>query len=71
MICSAADITGVDWNGYLKYFRPSKRFIESRQKAFADSLLHRQAQLKTVFAENGDETPGETFSPMAKRCVVS
>lgn len=46
MICDAAHITGVDWNGYLKYFRPSKRFVEERQKFFAESLLMRRDEMQ-------------------------
>eukprot|EP01083_Nonionella_stella_P012627 35766_1 len=48
MICETAQITGVDWNGYLKYFRPSKRFVEHRQKLFAESLRERLRAGQTV-----------------------
>jgi len=31
----------VPWDGYLKYFKPSERFVEERRKLYASSLISR------------------------------
>lgn len=37
-IADVAGLKAVDWDGYMKYWAPSRRFIRARQKAFADTL---------------------------------
>jgi glycerol-3-phosphate O-acyltransferase 3/4 len=39
MIAARAGIKAVDWDGYLKYWKPSARFIEARNKAVAADIL--------------------------------
>jgi glycerol-3-phosphate O-acyltransferase 3/4 len=41
MICEAAGLQAVPWDGYLKYFKPSEREKRARQKIFAQILQHR------------------------------
>ena len=36
-----ARLEDVQWDGYMKYFKPSARYVQSRQKVFADALLQR------------------------------
>eukprot|EP01107_Rhizomastix_libera_P007985 TRINITY_DN2302_c0_g1_i3.p1 TRINITY_DN2302_c0_g1~~TRINITY_DN2302_c0_g1_i3.p1 ORF type:complete len:510 (+),score=120.99 TRINITY_DN2302_c0_g1_i3:205-1734(+) len=38
MIAKKAGLINVDWDGYLKYFTPSPKFLEDRQHEFAKSL---------------------------------
>lgn len=45
MIANKAGLRNVNWDGYLKYFRPSERFIEERRKLFASSLIKRFSTL--------------------------
>ena len=61
MIANKAGLIDVPWDGYLKYFRPSERFVEERRKIFASSLIARYShynlvELEKQFAEDeGDE----------------
>eukprot|EP01114_Cavostelium_apophysatum_P015852 TRINITY_DN4404_c0_g1_i1.p1 TRINITY_DN4404_c0_g1~~TRINITY_DN4404_c0_g1_i1.p1 ORF type:complete len:579 (+),score=100.79 TRINITY_DN4404_c0_g1_i1:116-1852(+) len=41
MIAKKAGLINVQWDGYLKYFKPSARFVEERRKIFASSLISR------------------------------
>jgi len=41
MIAKKAGLINVHWDGYLKYFRPSSRFMETKQRIFAQSLMRR------------------------------
>jgi len=41
MIAKKAGLINVHWDGYLKYFRPSPRFLETKQRVFAQSLVKR------------------------------
>jgi hypothetical protein len=34
-------LKNVEFDGYLKHFKPSQRYVEERQKLFAQSLLKR------------------------------
>ena len=38
MIADVAGMKSVEWDGYMKYWAPSKRFIQARQAAFAANL---------------------------------
>eukprot|EP01105_Mastigella_eilhardi_P028606 TRINITY_DN9559_c0_g1_i1.p1 TRINITY_DN9559_c0_g1~~TRINITY_DN9559_c0_g1_i1.p1 ORF type:complete len:560 (-),score=149.41 TRINITY_DN9559_c0_g1_i1:85-1764(-) len=38
MIAKKAGLVNVEWDGYLKYFQPSPRFLEERQRTFAGQL---------------------------------
>jgi len=38
LICEKAKLTSVEWDGYMKYFAPSARFVRESQKLFAESL---------------------------------
>jgi glycerol-3-phosphate O-acyltransferase 3/4 len=39
MIAARAGLIPVDWDGYMKYWKPSSRFIEKQQKQVADALI--------------------------------
>lgn len=41
LIAATAGVKAVDWDGYMKYFRPSQRFVKKRQQLFANSLKRR------------------------------
>ncbi|MES1910062.1 MAG: hypothetical protein MHM6MM_002723, partial [Cercozoa sp. M6MM] len=45
MIAKRAGAINTSWNGYLKYFRPSARFVEQRRAEFARVLKSRRAAL--------------------------
>jgi len=51
MIAKKAKLISVPWDGYLKYFKPSPRFLENRQKKFSSSLLARYSQVNLVDLE--------------------
>lgn len=38
MICDAARLENVSWDGYMKYLLPSTRFIRAKQERFAAKL---------------------------------
>jgi glycerol-3-phosphate O-acyltransferase 3/4 len=38
MIAARAGLKPVSWDGYMKYWRPSQRFIEERQRSVAEQL---------------------------------
>ena len=44
MIAKQAGLKNVEFDGYLKHFKPSQRYVEERQKLFANSLLKRFPQ---------------------------
>jgi len=39
MIAARAGLKAVDWDGYMKYWRPSEKFISKRQKSLATELV--------------------------------
>jgi len=51
MICKKAGIIDVPWDGYLKYFKPSEKFVQERRKLYADSLIKRYSNLNLVELE--------------------
>jgi glycerol-3-phosphate O-acyltransferase 3/4 len=52
MIANKAGLIDVPWDGYLKYFKPSARFVEERRKIFASSLISRYSQNNLVELES-------------------
>jgi hypothetical protein len=40
-ICEKAGLINVKWDGYLKHFTPSARYVQARQRAIAQTLLNR------------------------------
>ncbi len=38
MIAARAGLKAVDWDGYMKYWRPSDKFIQKRQESLAAEL---------------------------------
>lgn len=38
MIAKRAGIKAMDWDGYMKYWKPSERFLKARQKTVADDI---------------------------------
>ena len=38
MVAARAGLKAVEWDGYIKYWRPSEKFIKERQAALADEL---------------------------------
>jgi len=58
MIAKKAGLINVHWDGYLKYFRPSSRFMETKQRIFAQSLTRRfsnNSNYLTPHNENSEE----------------
>ncbi len=60
MIAKRAGLIDVPWDGYLKYFRPSERFVEERRKLFASSLIarfssHNLLELEQQFIDQEDD----------------
>lgn len=60
MIAEKAGLIDVPWDGYLKYFRPSERFVEERRKIFASSLIARYSQYNLVDLERQFEDEGDS-----------
>ena len=63
MIADRAGLKNVDFDGYLKHFKPSQRYVEERQKLFAQSLLkrfpHASAASPTAASTEAVEFPDE------------
>ncbi len=57
MIAKRAKLVSVPWDGYLKYFKPSPKFRETRQKAFASRLIARYSQQNLVDLERTFDAP--------------
>ena len=45
-ICQKSGLKNVKWDGYLKHFTPSSRYVKQRQQKFANKLLNRLAKNK-------------------------
>jgi hypothetical protein len=45
MIAKKAGLVNVPWDGYLKYFKPSERFVEQKRKIFASSLISKYSSV--------------------------
>jgi len=58
MIAKKAGIINVHWDGYLKYFRPSPRFLETKQRVFAQNLARRYTN-----NNNNPEPSSPPYSP--------
>lgn len=67
-ICNKADIISTPWDGYLKYFRPSHRETQARQKIYAEALAYRfgvklltdeqkEKSIKNMNMKNNHSTP--------------
>eukprot|EP00761_Pharyngomonas_kirbyi_P013032 gb/GECH01013059.1/.p1 GENE.gb/GECH01013059.1/~~gb/GECH01013059.1/.p1 ORF type:complete len:561 (+),score=129.31 gb/GECH01013059.1/:1-1683(+) len=55
MIAERAGLVNVSWDGYLKYYQPSRRFKEERQHSFAELLkkkLHNEGSESYVVQES-------------------
>lgn len=59
MIATKAGLVNLHWDGYLKYYAPSERMKNERQKIFADSLIKKFGHL---FVETNEEQPLEEQS---------
>ena len=40
-LSAQAGLKNVEFDGYLKHFKPSQRYVEERQKLFAQNLIKR------------------------------
>jgi len=65
MIAKKAGLINVPWDGYLKYFRPSERFVEQKRKLYASSLIAKFAELSNV--KNEEIKTDETENNLSKR----
>jgi len=65
LIADTAGLEDVDFDGYMKYFRPSQRYVEKRQKIFADSLMKRLANNKKNL------TPSSSFNSLTSLSLSS
>jgi len=52
MICKKSGLIDVQWDGYLKYFKPSEKFVEERKKLYASSLIARYSHHNLLDLEN-------------------
>lgn len=48
MIADAAGLKNVDWNGYLKHYRPSERVINAQKKVMAENMDQLYQQMFTM-----------------------
>jgi len=68
MIAKRAGLVNVAWDGYMKYFRPSERFVEERRKLYSSSLISRFStgnlvDLERKFSEQKAAGDNEKKSP--------
>lgn len=54
MISDRAGLINTEWDGYLKYFKPSDKFVEERRKLFASSLSQRFSSMDLVSMEKSN-----------------
>jgi len=66
LIARKAGLINVYWDGYLKYFQPSSRFMEAKQRVFASSLVKRHT-VQTIINLDGNSSPPEDHSVEALR----
>eukprot|EP01112_Ceratiomyxa_fruticulosa_P006608 TRINITY_DN1743_c0_g1_i1.p1 TRINITY_DN1743_c0_g1~~TRINITY_DN1743_c0_g1_i1.p1 ORF type:complete len:482 (+),score=84.44 TRINITY_DN1743_c0_g1_i1:201-1646(+) len=63
LIARKAGLINVHWDGYLKYFQPSSRFMETKQRVFASSLISKYSSSNLAGLEkllgNGKPKLGE------------
>lgn len=45
MISERAGLKNVEFDGYLKHFKPSQRYVEEKQKLFAQNLIKKYPQI--------------------------
>ena len=79
MIAQRARLKNVNWDGYMKHWRPSERFREGRQKVFADTLSkvlraveraeeEAEAELDDIYARKSPsfsfQSTGSPFAPL-------
>lgn len=55
MIADAAGLKDVNWNGYLKHYKPSERVIQAKKRLFKERLLKRFPNLERQIAESDDQ----------------
>eukprot|EP01027_Heterolobosea_sp_BB2_P001728 GEZU01002576.1.p1 GENE.GEZU01002576.1~~GEZU01002576.1.p1 ORF type:complete len:573 (-),score=204.78 GEZU01002576.1:29-1747(-) len=55
MIAKKAKLIDVPWDGYLKYYKPSKRFTEQKQKLFAQNLLKKWGEQREQQKDEEEE----------------
>jgi len=71
LIAKKAGLINVHWDGYLKYFRPSPKFLETKQRVFAQSIVkrytNRQSEPSPVLAKptfsSSSSQSSQTSSP--------
>jgi glycerol-3-phosphate O-acyltransferase 3/4 len=70
-IAEAAGLTPVSWDGYYKYYQPTAKFLEARQKAFADVLLRRMSPVSSLenLREKMNGAEAETMQAVKSRSV--
>ena len=50
-ICDRAGLKNVNWDGYLKHFRPSQRYSKEQQQRVANSILQKWQQIQGIAQE--------------------
>jgi hypothetical protein len=56
MIAARAGLKAVDWDGYMKYWRPSEKFIGTRQRTLAGELRRSNVpSTRTSMSEGAEE----------------
>eukprot|EP00762_Andalucia_godoyi_P001327 ANDGO_04771.mRNA.1 Lysophospholipid acyltransferase LPEAT2 len=64
-ISEAAELISVSWDGYYKYYQPTAKFVEQRQKAFANVLVRRMSPVASE--EKIEEEDRHTKQSLRKR----
>jgi len=75
MIAKKAGLVNVEWDGYLKYFKPSSRFVEERKKIFASSLIsrfsnHNLVELESQFLDQQSEQNSASNDDSIKKDII-
>jgi len=67
LICRKARLTPVPWDGYLKHVRPTEKFLQLRQKYFANSLALRGSSTNLAAMVEEDASSGGGIGLVERR----
>jgi glycerol-3-phosphate O-acyltransferase 3/4 len=75
LIAKRAGLKPVEWDGYLKHFAPSARYIQQKQKAFAESLLNQldskqRRKIEKQLAQQNERLHEETKKSQKKMAAM-
>jgi hypothetical protein len=66
MIAKKAGLNNVDWDGYLKHFKPHPRLIDEQRKNFAADLIRLMNFRHHVRSQSADANLSPAHSPQIK-----